>query len=86
MTLADVLDEEFWARHTNPWSGYNRLPMVSPILLYFIVNLHLFSEPESKDAWISWSVLGEQRWLKDGHEVFEANLPGVLNGLNAVTY
>jgi len=43
-------------------------------------------EPESKDAWISRSVLGEQLWLEEGHGVFEANLPGVLNGLNAVAY
>ena len=32
MALTDFLGEEFWARHTNPWSGYTRLPM-GPVLL-----------------------------------------------------
>jgi len=101
MALTDILGEDFWARHTNPWSGYTRLPMgpvlllglyrrdwrmVGLTLLYVVINPILFSEPESKDAWISRSVLGEQLWLEEGHGVFEANLPGVLNGLNAVAY
>jgi len=100
MALTDILGEDFWARHTNPWSGYTRLPMgpvlllglyrrdwrmVGLTLLYVVINPILFSEPESKDAWISRSVL-EQLWLEEGHGVFEANLPGVLNGLNAVAY
>ncbi|SFS08320.1 hypothetical protein SAMN05216559_3402 [Halomicrobium zhouii] len=101
MALTDLLGEDFWARHTNPWSGYTRLPMgpvlllglyrrdwrmVGLTLLYVLLNPILFPEPESKDAWISRSVLGEQLWLEDGHEVFEANLPGLLNGLNAIAY
>lgn len=46
----------------------------------------LFPEPETKDAWISRSVLGEQLWLEGGHDVFEESLPGVFNGLNAIAY
>lgn len=46
----------------------------------------LFPEPETKDAWITRSVLGEQLCLEDGHRVFEASLPGALNGLNAFAY
>ncbi len=60
--------------------------MVGLTLLYVVINPILFPEPENKDAWISRSVLGEQLWLEDDHEVFEANLPGVLNELNAVAY
>lgn len=101
MALTDAFGEDFWARHTNPWSGYTRLPM-GPILLlglyrrdwrmvgltilYVVINPILFPEPETKDAWISRSVLGEQLWLEEGHRVFEASLPGVLNILNAATY
>lgn len=60
--------------------------MVGLTLLYVVINPVLFPEPETKDAWISRSVLGEQLWLDEGHDVFEASLPGVLNLLNAVAY
>ncbi|GAB3417051.1 hypothetical protein GCM10027435_15300 [Haloparvum alkalitolerans] len=101
MALTDGLGEEFWARHTNPWSGYTRLPMgpvlllglfrrdwrmVGLTLLYVAVNPILFPEPETTDAWISRSVLGEQRWLADGHGVFEPSVPGALNVANALAY
>lgn len=101
MTFIDGLGEDFWARHTNPWSGYTRLPMgpllllglyrrdwriVGLTLLYVVINPILFPEPDTKDAWISRSVLGEQLWLEEGHRVFEASIPGVLNILNAIAY
>lgn len=60
--------------------------MVGLTLLYVVINTVLFPEPESKDAWISRSVVGEQLWLEEGHEVFKTNLPSGLNGLNAVAY
>lgn len=43
-------------------------------------------EPETKDAWITRSVLSEQLCLKDGHWVFEVSLPGPLNGLHTFPY
>ncbi|EMA68806.1 hypothetical protein C461_04227 [Halorubrum aidingense JCM 13560] len=60
--------------------------MVGLTLLYVVINPVLFPEPETEDAWISRSVLGEQLWLAEGHGVFETSLPGVLNVLNAVAY
>lgn len=60
--------------------------IVGLTLLYVVINPILFPEPENTDAWINRSVLGEQLWLKDGHGVFEATLPGVLNELNTVAY
>jgi hypothetical protein len=41
--------------------------MVCLTLFYVVINPILFSEIDSKDAWISRSVLGEQLWLEDGH-------------------
>lgn len=58
--------------------------MVGLTLLYVVTNPVLFPEPETKDAWISRSVLGEPLWLEDGHDVFEASLPGVLNVVNGI--
>lgn len=101
MALVDSLGERFWTRHANPWSGYTRLPLgllllfalyrrdwraVGLTLLFVVVNPILFSPPETEDAWMSRGVLGERRWLEDGHRVFEPSAPGLLNALNAVSY
>lgn len=101
MAPANGLRDRFWARHSNPVSGYTRIPLgsfllfalyvrhwrlVGLILAYVALNPILFPEPERTDAWVSRAVLGEQRWTEDGHGVFEASRPGVLNALSALAY
>ncbi|WP_254765910.1 DUF6653 family protein [Salinilacihabitans rarus] len=101
MTTRESLAERFRARHANPWSGYTRSPLgpaplfalyrrgrrlVGSILPYVAIDPVLVPEPETTDAWISRSVLGEKRRLAGGHGVFEATGPGTLTRPNAVAY
>lgn len=76
---SDVQDW-FWARHSNPKSGWSRVPTGAVIvyavyqrhwrlliaaLLWAVVNPVLFAPPEIEDAWMTRAVLAERWWLTE---------------------
>ncbi|MFB6171754.1 MAG: DUF6653 family protein [Haloarculaceae archaeon] len=99
--MADTPREEFadvfWARHSNPWSGWSRL-LLTPGLLYAVyrrnwrflalvvafavVNPVLFPPPDDRDAWMTRVVLAERWWTETGHGTLGSSYPNVCNSLN----
>ena len=91
------LEDAFWTRHANPWSGGTRYA-VSPVLTYALyhrnwrllglslafaaVNPVLFPPPKDTDGWLSHAVLAERAWLEAGNGTLGTDYPNVLNLLN----
>lgn len=95
------LADRFWARHSNPKSGWSRVPtgallvlavyrrdarLLAATLAWTVLNPVLFPEPAEDDAWMSRGVLGERAWLEDGHDPVTLSYPGVLNALNVPVF
>jgi hypothetical protein len=95
-TRQERLTATFWARHSNPWSGWSRTlghPAlvaalyhrswrgVAACIVYFIVNPLLFPPPKSTDNWMSQGVLGERLWTS-GYNPQQWRLPTWLNIIN----
>lgn len=93
--------EWFWARHSNPKSGWSRA-LTAPFLVaaiyfrkpklllatvgYLVVNPIAFPEPERTDDWMTRGVLGEKRWVENGNPLFARSYPSVLNVVNVPTF
>ena len=91
------LEDAFWTRHANPWSGGTRYAL-SPALFYAlyrrnwrllalvvgfaVVNPVLFPPPRDTDNWLSHAVLAERAWLDAGNGTVGTDFPNVLNLLN----
>ena len=91
------LEDAFWTRHSNPWSGATRFAL-SPVLAYAlyrrnwrllglalafaVVNPILFPPPEDTDNWFSRAVIAERAWLDAGNGTVGTDYPDVLNLLN----
>ena len=91
------LEDAFWTRHSNPWSGATRYA-VSPVLAYAlyrrdwrllgltlaftVVNPVLFPPPRDTDNWLSRAVLAERAWIEAGNGTLGTDYPNVLNLLN----
>lgn len=93
--VPDRLEERFWARHSNPWSGWSRVP-TGPVLVYAIyrrewwllwaallwaaLNPFLFSPPENEEAWMTRAVLAERWWIREtGHRTMGVTRPNSYN-------
>lgn len=89
------VEEQFWARHSNPWSGWSRVP-TGPVLVYAVyrrewrllvagllwavINPVLFSPPENDAAWMTRAVLAERWWTRDeGNRTVGLSYPNVCN-------
>jgi hypothetical protein len=87
------LEDVFWDRHSNPWSGWTRVALgpllfyavyrrdrrlLAAALAYTVVNPVLFPPPETTDSWISRGVLAERDWLREGNGVMSLAYPNVL--------
>jgi hypothetical protein len=97
-SLRERLADAFWARHSNPASGWSRVA-VSPVLVYAIyrrnwrllgaalaftvVNPVLFPRPERTDNWMSRGVLAEREWIESGEGTVGVSYPNALNLLSA---
>ena len=91
------LEDAFWTRHANPWSGGTRYAL-SPVLSYAlyrrnwrllalalafaVVNPVLFPPPKDTDSWLSRAVIAERAWLEAGNGTMGTDYPNVLNLLN----
>ncbi|MEF8829373.1 MAG: DUF6653 family protein [Haloarcula sp.] len=78
--LPDSAQDWFWARHSNPKSGWSRVPtgavivyavyqrrwrLLAAALLWTVTNPILFAPPDNGDAWMTRAVLAERWWLTE---------------------
>lgn len=99
---ADRPSERFWRRHSNPLSGWSRVPtgavvvyavyrrdprLLVAALLWAAVNPVLFSPPPDESAWMTRAVLAERWWLGDaGESAVGLDRPNVYNAGGAVAF
>ena len=95
------LKEEFWLRHSNPWSGLTRM-LTTPflylaiwyhnwvglgiVILWIIINPVVFPKPKKVNSWFSKVVLGEKVWLSKFKSGPQLDLAAILNILIAVFF
>jgi len=95
------LREEFWLRHSNPWSGLTRM-LITPflyltiwyhnwiglgiVILWTIINPIVFPKPKSTNSWLSRAVLGERAWLNKFRNKPRPDLPFLLNVLTGIFF
>jgi len=78
--LPERLEAVFWSRHSNPKSGWTRVPtgpvialavyrrdwrLLALALLWVVVNPFAFPPPEDEDAWMTRAVLAERWWTRE---------------------
>lgn len=96
----DRLEERFWARHSNPKSGWSRVPtgpviayavyrrewrLLCAALLWAVINPFLFPPPATGDAWMTRAVLAERWWIREkGNRTLGVRSPNVYNAGSAV--
>ncbi len=96
-----TLPDRVWKRHSNPWSGWTRVPtgavMVAAVhqrdlrlllaaLVWTVVNPLLFSPPEDESAWMTRAVLAERWWIEEGHSTVGTDYPNVCNAVGALGF
>lgn len=96
------LEDRLWSRHSNPWSGWSRVP-TGPVLVYAIyrrdwwlvlaalvwaaINPFLFSPPKTQYAWMTRAVLAERWWVRESeHGTFGVSYPNVCNAVSALAF
>ncbi|MFD1647652.1 DUF6653 family protein [Haloarchaeobius litoreus] len=95
-------EEALWSRHSNPKSGWTRLPTGAVIvyavyrrdwrlliagLLWAAVNPFVFSPPETDDAWMTRVVLAERWWVREVENgTMGATYPNICNSLGAISF
>jgi hypothetical protein len=93
-------EDWFWARHSNPKSGWSRIPagpilalalyrrdwgLLLATLVWAALNPVLFSPPENEEAWMTRAVLAERWWIREeGNGTIGATYPNVLNAGSAL--
>ena len=94
--------DQFWARHSNPKSGWTRVPSGAVIvyalyrrnwrlfgaaLVWIAFNPVLFSSPETEDAWMTRAVLAERWWISEkGNRTVGTGYPNVCNTVGALGF
>ena len=99
-SIPEQLEKQFWARHSNPKSGWSRVP-TGPILMYAVyrrdwqlllaallwaaINPVLFPPPKTDEAWMTRAVLAERWWIRDeGNRTLGLTYPNVCNSGSAI--
>lgn len=93
--VPEQVEERFWARHSNPNSGWSRVPtgpvivyalyrrrwrLLAAALLWTVINPFLFPPPEDDDAWMTRAVLAERWWIQEeGNRTVGLSYPNVCN-------
>lgn len=93
-----IEQDDVWARHSNPKSGWSRLfggfvfvasvyhrkwRLMGFTILFLVINPVLFREPtEEPDDWMYKVVRAEERWTNDGNRLIGLEYPQILNTLS----
>ncbi|PSP84461.1 hypothetical protein BRC96_04865 [Halobacteriales archaeon QS_6_64_34] len=100
-TLRDRVVDRFWARHSNPKSGWTRVPggavlvlaiyrrdprLLAATLVWILVNPLLFSPPDDEEAWMTRAVLAERWWLRQDNRTVGLGYPNVCNTVAATGF
>ncbi len=101
-SLSDRVEAIFWRRHSHPRSGWSRIS-TGPLLFYAVyrrnwrllltglawavLNLFLFSPPESEDTWMTRAVLSERWWVREeGNRTIGLSYPNICNTAGALAF
>lgn len=104
MTDADSagLEEVLWTRHSNPMSGWTRVP-TGPVLVYAVyrrdprllaaallwaaINPFVFPPPETDEAWMTRAILAERWWVREeGNGTLGLGYPNVCNTAGGLAF
>ena len=102
MSLRERAETILWKRHSNPKSGWTRVP-TGPVLVYalyrrswrlllaalvwMVLNPVLFGPPETDDAWMTRAVLAEQWWIREEERATVGlDYPNVCNTVGALGF
>jgi len=98
----EQFEDEFWARHSNPKSGWTRVPsgavivyaiyrrnwrLLGAALVWTAVNPFLFSPPETDEAWMTRVVLAERWWVREQtNKTVGLSYPNICNTVAALGF
>ncbi|QCC46199.1 DUF6653 family protein [Halobellus limi] len=102
MSLRERTETTLWSRHSNPKSGWTRVPtgpvvvyalyhrkwrLLTAALVWTVLNPVLFDPPETDDAWMTRAVLAEQWWIREeGRATVGLGYPNVCNAVGALGF
>jgi len=99
--LRERAADRFWTRHSNPKSGWSRVPsgpllvlaiyrrdwrLLVATLCWAVVNPVLFPPPDDEDAWMTRAVLAERWWLRGGNRTVGLAYPNICNAAGATGF
>ncbi|MEF8842722.1 MAG: DUF6653 family protein [Haloarculaceae archaeon] len=100
--LREQAEDWFWKRHSNPKSGWTRVPsgaviiyavyrrnwrLLGAALVWTAINPLLFSPPETEDAWMTRAVLAERWWVREeSNRTVGLTYPNVCNTVGALGF
>jgi len=100
--VPESFEDWFWRRHSNPKSGWTRVPtggfivyavyrrnwrLLAAALAWTALNPFLFSPPADEDAWMTRAVLAERWWIDEADgRTVGLGYPNVLNGAGALGF
>ncbi len=100
--LASRLEERLWARHSNPKSGWSRVPtgpalvyavysrnwrLLAAVLGWTVLNPVAFPPPDTEDAWMTRVVLAERWWVREeGNSTVGLSYPNVCNAAGGLAF
>lgn len=101
-SIPEQFEDRFWARHSNPWSGWTRVPsgavivyaiyrrnwqLLGAALVWTAMNPVLFSSPETDDAWMTRAVLAERWWIREeSNRTVGLTYPNICNTAGALGF
>jgi hypothetical protein len=100
--LPGDLEERFWRRHSNPKSGWTRVPsgavivyalyrrnwrLLGAALVWTAINPFLFDPPDTDDAWMTRAVLAERWWVREEtNRTVGLGYPNICNTAGALGF
>jgi len=101
-SIPDRFEDRFWARHSNPKSGWTRVPsgaavvyaiyrrdwrLLGAALAWTVINPFLFSPPDTEAAWMTRAVLAERWWIEEAaNRTVGLDYPNVCNAAGALGF
>jgi hypothetical protein len=95
-------EDTFWTRHSNPMSGWTRVPtgalivyaiyhrnwrLLGAVLVWTAINPFLFSPPETEEAWMTRAVLAERWWIREEtNRTVGLGYPNIYNTVGAIGF